>query len=138
MNNTYVDGVKMNNLNSDFSPDTECNGVNASSTHTLTVSQRMAYDDAVRFPVIDVISFWPNRSSGFQSYNTAWVSDVRVEVLCMRPDEMIAEGSSVPPSGQDLLKVEGARFPTANGAITLERGTLGWLGAVVVGVMLML
>jgi hypothetical protein len=138
MNNTYVDGGKRNNPNSNFSADTECNGVNASSTHTLTVSQRMAYEDAVRFPVVDVITFWPNRSSGFQTYDTTWIQDVRLEVLCMRPDEMIVEGSSVPPSGQDLLKAEGAKFPTANGAVALNQGLLGWVGAAVMGVMLLL
>jgi hypothetical protein len=138
MNTTFFDGITANNSNANFAPDLECNGINASSTHSLTVSERMAYDDAVRFPVIDVISFFPNRSSGLGSYVSGWFDDVQIEIVCMKADGEIVEGSAVPPSGKELLDRPGMRFPTANGAGTLGVGILWWISALVVGLMTML
>lgn len=119
MNTTFFDGVTANNSNADFPPDLECNGINASSTHAVLVAETMAYEDAVRFPVIDVISFFPNRSSGLGTYVSGWFDDVQIEIVCMKADANIVEGSTIPPSGKELLDRPGMKFPTANGAETL-------------------
>jgi hypothetical protein len=138
MNTTYFNGVKENNPNSRFDPSLECNGINASSTHSLSVAGAMSYDNAVRFPVLDVIYFWPNRSSLKETWTNTQETDVRVEVVCMRPDEKIEPGSRIPPSGKDLIGDEKAKFPTASGATALTYGILGWVSAAVMGVMLLL
>jgi hypothetical protein len=142
MNLTYLSGVSDGYLNSQFDPSLECNGVNVSSTHSVTVAERMAYDAAVRFPVIDVITFWPNRSlpNGLQSYDTRWPTDVLVEVVCMRPDTDIAEGSETPPSATEILARDNVTFPTASGAskFGLGHGVLGMMSAIVMGVMLVI
>jgi hypothetical protein len=138
MNLTYFDGVEENNPNSRFNSSLECNGVNASSTHTLNVAHHMLYENAVRFPVIDVIYFWPNRSGVRDGFETTGERDVRVEVVCMRPDAKIEDGSRTPPTGRELLSSEQASFPKENDATTLRYGVLGWMSAAVMGVMLLL
>jgi hypothetical protein len=121
--------------NSNFSADTECSGVNASSTHILKVTdQGMTYDDAI----IDVVSFWPNRSTGIQFARNGWINDVRVEVFCLRSDEAISEGSTTPASGADLLKADSVKFPLSSGAIALRSGMLRWFAATVMGIMFVL
>jgi hypothetical protein len=84
-------------------------------------------------PVIDVISFWPNRSESTSSWGP---DDDRVELVCMKADQEIVQASTVPPSAQELLKKEDARFPTGSGAAKLGYGMLGWISAIVVGVTL--
>lgn len=142
MNLTYLSGVSDGYLNSQFDPSLECNGVNVSSTHSVTVAERMAYDPAVRFPVIDVITFWPNRSlpNGLQSYDTRWPEDVLVEVVCMRPDEEIAKGSETPPEAFEILGRHDISFPTGSSAnaLRLGHGALGKMSAIVMGVVLVM
>jgi hypothetical protein len=138
MNMTYFDGIEENNSNSRFNSSLECNGINASSTHTLDVAYRMSYENAVRFPVIDVIYFWPNRTNVTDGWEQTRQQDVRVEVVCMRPDAKIEDGSRTPPTGRELLGAEQAKFPKENDATTLRYGVLGWMSAAVMGVMLLL
>jgi hypothetical protein len=137
MNNAYFDGGENGYSNSRFDPSLECNSVNASSTHILTVTDRMSYDPAVRFPVIDIITFWPNRSSGLQTYSTSWMKDVQVELVCMRPTS-VAEGSTIPPTEWDLLNNKSINFPEPSSASSVTYGMLGWISAAVTGVILML
>jgi hypothetical protein len=117
-------------------PDTslECNGVNVTNTHALDRTiQTSYYDPNIRFPIIDIITFWPNRSDT-SVYVSTWAQDVHVEVACLRPDQ-VAQGSVVPPSGDELL--EGATFAVENGVGKLGVGDrLVWAGLCVVGVVL--
>ncbi|KAF2826960.1 hypothetical protein CC86DRAFT_455552 [Ophiobolus disseminans] len=116
-------------------PSLECDGVNLSKTHAFTAGQGMSYDAAVRFPLIDIITFWPNRTSR-TTYYTGWYDDVHVELVCLRP-EQIAQGSRTPPSGKDLLNAEGVKFPVGSGAAAVSIGALTWLSAAVVSIMMM-
>jgi len=119
-----------------LNPSLECDGVNVSSTHAFVPGNGMSYDAAVRFPLVDIINFWPNRTSG--SYlEPGWAEDVHVEVVCLRPDQ-VAEGSRVPPTGREILDAENARFPTASSAVTLKYGVFGWMSAAVTSIMLVL
>lgn len=138
MNTTYFNNETAGNLNANFPADLECNGINVSATHSVPVSDRMAYEDAVRFPVVDIISFFPNRSSGLALYMNGWENDVQIEIVCMKADGEIREGSEVPPTGAELLEREGAKFPTASGAYALRMGIFGWMSIVAVGVMVVL
>jgi hypothetical protein len=96
----------------------------------------MTYADALRMPVIDVISFWPNRSTGLSSSVPSWINDTRVEVFCLRPDGPISEDSITRPSGSYLSKAKDAKFSSE--AITMDSGMLGWLSAAVIDMMLVL
>lgn len=137
MNLTYLDGLTEGYRNSQFDSSLGCNKVNVSSTHILPVAERMDYDAAVRFPVIDVITFWPNRSNGMQAYDTRWPDNVHVEVVCMRPDANITEGSATPPRGSDMLARSNVAFSVSSGASALDLGygLFGIISAVVMGIM---
>jgi hypothetical protein len=137
MNLTYFSGIQNGYSNSRFDPSLECNSVNASSTHILTVTDRIDYDPAVRFPVIDVITFFPNRSSGSQNYMDSWKDDVRVEMVCMRPSDVV-EGSRIPPTASEILSNKSIQFPGTSLASTVTCGVLGWVSAVVMGIMIIL
>jgi hypothetical protein len=130
----YFNGMEAGYPNSRFDPSLECNGVNVSSTHILTVTDRISYDLAVRFPVVDVITFFPNRSSGSQDYLDNWKDDVRVEMVCMRPSEIV-DGSRTPPTGSEILSNTSIKFPGTSRANTVTYGVLGWMSAVVMGIM---
>lgn len=67
-----------------------------------------SYDEAIRFPSVYFVTFWPNRT-GQNVFETSWVEDVHVHVLCLRPDD-IMEGSAVPPSAEELLGADGVRY----------------------------
>lgn len=121
------------NMTGQLDPSLECDGLNASNTHSLLLSGDVSYDHAVRFPLIDIIAFWPNRTSR-TSYYTGWSEDVHVEVVCLRPDSVSRE-SRLPPSGENLINAEGAKFPTSEAA-KLSYSSLGWLGTAVIGIML--
>ncbi|EAT81679.2 hypothetical protein SNOG_11180 [Parastagonospora nodorum SN15] len=139
MNLTFLDSAESGRgiPNSRFSPDTECSSVNASSTHILTGTDRsLYYDQAVRMPLIDVVTFWPNRSSGPRPGYSS--DDVRFEVFCLRPDDDIEDGSAVPMGAADLLREKDAKFPIGSGAVALKQGVLGWMGVAVMGIMLVL
>ncbi|KAH4033734.1 hypothetical protein HBI81_154480 [Parastagonospora nodorum] len=139
MNLTFLDSAESGRgiPNSRFSPDTECSSVNASSTHILTGTDRsLYYDQAVRMPLIDVVTFWPNRSSGPRPGYSS--DDVRFEVFCLRPDDDIEDGSAVPMGAADLLREKDAKFPIGSGAVSLKQGVLGWMGVAVMGIMLVL
>jgi hypothetical protein len=112
----------------------ECNGVNVPTTHALDRTiQTSYYDPTIRFPVIDIITFWPNRCDTLVYVSTR-AQDVHVEVACLRPDQ-VAQGSVVPPPGEALL--EGATFAVENGVGKVGVGdALVWASLGVVGVML--
>jgi hypothetical protein len=117
-------------------PDTslECNGVNVTNTHALDRTiQTSYYDPTIRFPIIDIITFWPNRSDT-SVYVSTWAQDVHVEVACLRPDQ-VAQGSAVPPPGKALL--EDATFAVESGVGKVGIGdAFVWASLGVVGVML--
>jgi hypothetical protein len=117
-------------------PDTslECSGVNVHNTHALDRTiQSSYYDPTIRFPIIDIITFWPKRSDT-SVHASEWAHDVHVAVACLRPDQ-VAQGSVVPPSGEELLK--GATFAVENGVGKLGvDDRLVWAGLCVVGVVL--
>lgn len=139
MNLTYLDSVESGRgiPNSRFSPNSECSSVNTSSMHILRGTDRsLYYDQAVRMPLIDVVTFWPNRSSGPQPGYSS--DDVRFEVFCLRPDDDFEDGSAVPANAADLLRKEDAKFPLGSGAVVLKQGVLGWMAVVVMGIMLVL
>jgi hypothetical protein len=79
------------------------------------------YNYTVRFPRPYFLTFWPkrNRHSAAQDVGS---DGVRVEILCMRPDD-IEEGSPVPPSAQELLNAEDVKY-TGN-ASNVSSGSVG-------------
>jgi hypothetical protein len=83
------------NTTTRFVPTTSCNGLNTSSNHAVDVSINISYSTAIRFPLVDIITFWPNRSSGFQSYRPSWLEDVQARAFCMTPNRL-EQGSVVP------------------------------------------
>lgn len=116
-------------------PELRCNGLNVSSTHSISPFVSLPYDQTVRFPTIDIVTFWPNRTD-MQRYSTIWKEDVHVEVFCLRPQQ-IADDSTAPSSGQDLLNRQGVTFPAASGASAVGV-SLGFVVLMVVGVMVIL
>jgi hypothetical protein len=140
---TYFNTRASGYPNSQFDPSLKCNGVNASSTHMQTVTEGMNYGPAVQFPIVDIITFWPNRLDGLENYRSFWSADVHVEVVCMRPTT-VADGSTKPPSPQELLNDESANFPRnqtetkSSGAKSVTHGALGLMSACIMGVMLLL
>ncbi|KAH7413648.1 hypothetical protein DE146DRAFT_761934 [Phaeosphaeria sp. MPI-PUGE-AT-0046c] len=142
MNLTYLNGINgrdainRGNNNSAFDPSLTCNDVNISSSHSVEIAEYMSYEAAVRFPTIDLITFWPNRTSGLSYYVSNWWEDVHVELVCMRPDSHITEWSDTPASGSELLSREEATFPTPNSASTLSSGVLVWISAAIMALMI--
>jgi hypothetical protein len=134
----YITNQRANNSTFNTLPDPslECNGVNVSSTHLLTLNSGMDYSVAVRFPLVDIITFWPNRTN-MQVYNTAWVQDVHVEIVCMRPDQIV-QGSVVPPMGEELLSGSGKEFLPTGGTHSMNYAMLGWISVCAMGIMLFL
>jgi hypothetical protein len=128
-----------------FVPTTNCDGLNTSSNHAVDVSISMSYSTAIQFPLVDIITFWPNRSSGFQSYNTGWLGDVQAPAFCMTPDRL-EQGSVVSVSGELLLKAPDAKFRNITGtdalsatnSVASKHGVLLWVSAMVKGMMLVL
>jgi hypothetical protein len=152
MNVTYdlssLNGSSSRNTNIRFDPSVECDGLNASSTHGLHATPKfsntgLSYNEAIRFPLLDIITFWPNRPMSPYKF-TGSRDDVRVEVVCMRPDQ-VAQGSKVPPSGEELLK-KGTRFNNVTGedalsaanVVPLGHGMLVWMSTVAMGMRLLL
>jgi hypothetical protein len=117
-------------------PDTslDCNGVNVTNTHALDrTTQTSYYDPTIRFPIIDLITFWPN-CSDTSVYVSTWAQDVHVKVACLRPDQ-VAQGSAVPSPGEALL--EDATFAVESGVGKVGIGdAFVWASLGVVGVML--
>jgi hypothetical protein len=133
------------NITTRFVSTTSCGGLNTSSNHAVDVSLAMRYDAAIRFPLVDIITFWPNRSSGLQSYNTGWPEDVQVRAFCMTPDQ-IEQGSDVQSSGEVLLKAPDAKFRNITGpdalsaadTVASKHAVLLLVSAMVTGMMLVL
>jgi hypothetical protein len=135
--NTVANGYP----SSHFDPSLECNGVNASSTHIATVTDGMNYGPAVQFPVVDIITFWPNRlTAGMENYTSYWDGDVRVEIVCMR-STTVADGSTKPPSVSELLNDKNAVFPKnqttpeSSGAESVTNEIQRWMSAVVMALV---
>lgn len=135
--NRGLSSLTYRNSSMPLSPSLDCDGVTASTTHRITLGPRTEYDRAVRFPMVDIVTFWPNRSEKGE-YNAEWMNNVAAEVLCLKPDN-IAEGSRIPPDGKAMLDADdvGNTFPTGAGVV-MRGGVLGWVSAVVVGSMLVL
>jgi hypothetical protein len=132
---SYMTNGRRSNATVQLNPSLECDGLNVSTTHGIARIGNTDYDHAVRFPLIDIITFWPNRTSKSKvAWASDWWEDVHVEVVCLRPDT-IAKDSRVPPSAGELMTAEGARFPTS-GAVAWTRGSLGWLSMAILGFML--
>jgi hypothetical protein len=141
MNLTYLDNIRYSTPNSEFDPSLECKGTNMSSTHSVPMMEWMKdYDNAVRMPVIDIITFWPNLTSGLGVYFDGYEKHVHVELVCMRPDANIAEGSDTPPSGSEMLNDDRASFAyrSESGASPLNPGMLGWVIAVIMIIVLVI
>ncbi|KAJ4350159.1 uncharacterized protein N0V89_008780 [Didymosphaeria variabile] len=77
------------------------------------------YNQTVRFPQPYFLMFWPNRTDT-TGPTGASSDDVRVELLCLRTDE-IEEGSPVPGSAKEILDEEGVKY--AGNASGTETGT---------------
>jgi hypothetical protein len=139
------------NYTTRFDPSTNCDGLNVSSNHAWVPVpgsasvKAVSYDASIRFPLVDAITFWPNRSNGFQSYSTIWINDVQVRLVCLRPDQVV-QGSEVPPSGEELLNRQSARFRNITGEdvlsaadkVIMRHGALAWVSTVVLGMILIL
>jgi hypothetical protein len=140
---TYFNTRSSGYHNSQFDPSLKCNGANASSTHMQTVTEGMKCGPAVQFPIVNIITLWPSRLDGLENYRSFWSADVHVEVLCMRPTT-VADGSTQPPSPQELLNDESAEFlrnqtePKSSGGKSVTHGALALMSACIIGVMLLL
>ncbi|KAL1609992.1 hypothetical protein SLS60_001657 [Paraconiothyrium brasiliense] len=66
-----------------------------------------AYNETVRFAQPYFLTFWPNRTDSTADGATS--DDVRVELLCLRMDD-IEDGSPVPGSAKDILDEEGVKY----------------------------
>jgi hypothetical protein len=78
------------------------------------------YNQSIRFPQLHFLSFFPNRSSIKGVYETQWDTDVHVQLLCIKPDD-IQQGSAVPPSAKELLDRSDASY--ADGITNNPSGT---------------
>jgi hypothetical protein len=142
---SHYDVRGVGNTTRRFDPSIKCDGVNASSSHFWEGSSLMYYDTAVRFPLVDIMTFWPIRAIGLTSMSTSWIKDVRVAVVCMRPDN-VAQGSQVPPSGEELLNKVGTKFQNITGVdalsaadmVTPRHGVWVWASAMAIGIILAL
>lgn len=105
--------------NSVFDAKLECDGLYPHRTRSVAEFSLKEYDIAVRFPVVEVLTFWPNRSDP-SAYTASWRDDVHVEVLCLRPDQ-IKDGSVVPPSGEELLMRPSAGFSNSGEKVELSK-----------------
>jgi hypothetical protein len=121
------------NITTHMDPSLQCDAMNASTTHATPLNGGMSYDAAVRFPLIDIMTVWPNLTSRTY-YQPGWISDVHVEISCLKPSD-VAMGSRSPPSGRDLLDAQDAKFPKS-GTGGLRRGGIGWMVGVVLGVVM--
>lgn len=65
----------------------------------------------------------------------SWHEDTHVEVLCLRPDQHIAQGSITPALGEALLNAKNAKFASL-GASPVGFGMLAWMTAAVMGTMM--
>jgi hypothetical protein len=139
---SHYDVRGVGNTTRRFDSSVKCDGVNASSNHFWEANSLMYFDTAVRFPLVDIMTFWPIRAKGLTSMSTSWIKDVRVAVLCMRPDN-VAQGSQVPPSGEALLNKEGTRFQNITGIdalsaadmVTPRHGVWVWASAVAISII---
>lgn len=137
MNLTYLDNISERGQsypNSEFDPSLECKGINMSSTHSVPMQAWMKdYENAVRMPVIDIITFWPNLTAGLGRHFSGYEDHVHVELVCMRPDANIAEGSEIPPSGIEMLNDDVATFAyrSESGVSALAPGVLGCMSAAI-------
>jgi hypothetical protein len=119
-------------------PNRECGDTQTASVDGIDSYLGLTYGEAMRFPVLDIITFWPNRSNEKQSWSGNWAEDVHVEVLCLRPDQ-IAPGSRVPPSGEELLNKQGAVFTLASeGGGKPGSAVWMWVSVTVVGALIFL
>jgi hypothetical protein len=136
-------------FNHTLDTNTKCDGINTSSTHGLEASFGMSYGEAIRFPLVDIITFWPNHAMSTTPTSATEDGDTRVEVVCLRPDE-VAQGSDVPASGEELLNKEGTKFlnvtnggassenaPSAAHSISSKSRMLAWLSVSVTGILLL-
>jgi hypothetical protein len=102
-------------------------------------------DVAIRFPLVDIITFWPNHTMSSSSYVGTESGDARVEVACLRADQ-VALNSEYPASGEEILNREGNRFlnvtdEDTSSAVNVMPGKtklLRWLSASAVGIALVL
>jgi hypothetical protein len=131
-----------------FGPNIQCDGINASSTHGLEASFGMSYGEAIRFPLVDIITIWPNRALSTSPTLATEDGDTRVEIVCLRPDE-VAQGSDIPASGEELLNKEGTKFLNVTNedassgnttssahSISSDRSMLAWLSVSITGILL--
>lgn len=91
------------------------------------------YNYAVRFPRLWFFTFWPKR---LPSQMTISQDDVRAVLMCARTDD-IQQGSSVPPSAEELMNASGVTFkenpsnpnaPTPSGSGSPPSGGVGRIG----------
>jgi hypothetical protein len=126
-------------------PSIKCDGLNMSSTHGLETSFGMPYGEAIRFPLVDIITIWPNHALSTVPTMATEDGDTRVEIVCLRPDE-VAQGSDVPASGEELLNKEGVKFLNVTNedaqspahSISLDLRMLAWLSVSITGMLLVL
>jgi hypothetical protein len=126
-------------------PSIKCDGINMSSTHGLETSFGMPYGEAIRFPLVDIITIWPNHALSTVPTMATEDGDTRVEIVCLRPDE-VAQGSDVPASGEELLNKEGVKFLNVTNedaqspahSISLDLRMLAWLSVSITGMLLVL
>ena len=96
--------------NASFDNDVVCDGINPRKTRQGIGLSLDEYNAAVRFPLLSINTFWPNQTNWNGSYSSTLPRDtVRVDVSCLRPDQ-IKQGSTVPPSGKELLDKKNSTF----------------------------
>lgn len=112
-------------------------GLKPNTTKVLQFNTGMNYEHAVRFPIVDVMTFWPRRILEKGVDNSTWRDDVRVEVRCLKA-ENIARGSDQVGSAQSMIDDEKARFPTLSAAAGLRTGVMVWMSGAAMIVALLL